>query len=75
MRFGVFDHLDWNGGDLTQQYEDRLRMIESLDRNGFHAYHVAEHHGTPLGLAPSPGILFAALSQRTSRILFGPKRR
>src|SRR5690606_11905980 len=27
---------------------------------------------TPLGMAPSPGILFAALSQRTRRILFGP---
>jgi hypothetical protein len=28
MKFGVFDHLDWGGGNLTDQYEDRLQMIE-----------------------------------------------
>ena len=66
MRFGVFDHLDWNGGDLTSQYEDRLRMIEALDRNGFHAYHVAEHHGTPSGRAPSPSAAAGCASGRWS---------
>ena len=72
MRFGVFDHLDWNGGDLTVQYEDRLRLIEALDRHGFHAYHVAEHHGTPSGRAPSPSVFLAAVAQRTRRLRFGP---
>jgi alkanesulfonate monooxygenase SsuD/methylene tetrahydromethanopterin reductase-like flavin-dependent oxidoreductase (luciferase family) len=72
MRFGVFDHLDWNGGDLTQQYEDRLRMIEALDRNGFHAYHVAEHHCTPSGRAPSPSVFLSAVAQRSKRLRFGP---
>ena len=72
MHFGVFDHLDWNGGDLTLQYEDRLRMIEALDRAGFHAYHVAEHHGTPSGRAPSPSVFLAAVAQRTRRLRFGP---
>jgi len=72
MQFGVFDHLDWNGGDLTLQYEDRLRMIEALDRNGFYAYHVAEHHCTPSGRAPSPSVFLAAVAQRTRRLRFGP---
>ena len=72
MKFGVFDHVDDSGLPLAEQLEGRLRLAEAYDRLGFHCYHVAEHHGTPLGLAPSPGILFAAMSQRTRRILFGP---
>ncbi|HEY6815571.1 MAG TPA: LLM class flavin-dependent oxidoreductase [Croceibacterium sp.] len=72
MKFGVFDHVDDSGLPLAEHLEARLRMAEAYDANGFHCYHVAEHHGTPLGLAPSPGILFAALSQRTTRLRFGP---
>src|SRR5262249_41068787 len=30
------------------------------------SYHVAEHHGTPLGLAPSPNVYLAAVSQRVA---------
>ena len=72
MKFGVFDHLDASGVSLAQLYEERLRLAEIYDRLGFHAYHVAEHHGTPLGLAPSPGIFLAAVAQRTSRLRLGP---
>lgn len=72
MKFGVFDHMDDSGLPLSEHFEARLAMAEAYDRLGFHCYHVAEHHGTPLGLAPSPGILFAALSQRTRRLRFGP---
>ena len=72
MKFGVFDHVDDSGLPLAEHLEGRLRLAEAYDRLGFQCYHVAEHHGTPLGLAPSPGILFAALSQRTRRLLLGP---
>jgi alkanesulfonate monooxygenase SsuD/methylene tetrahydromethanopterin reductase-like flavin-dependent oxidoreductase (luciferase family) len=72
MKFGVFDHVDDSGLPLAEHLEARLRMAEAYDAHGFHCYHVAEHHGTPLGLAPSPGILFSALSQRTTRLRFGP---
>jgi alkanesulfonate monooxygenase SsuD/methylene tetrahydromethanopterin reductase-like flavin-dependent oxidoreductase (luciferase family) len=72
MKFGVFDHVDDSGVPLAEHLENRLRLAETYDRLGFHGYHVAEHHGTPLGLAPSPGVFLSALSQRTSRILFGP---
>src|SRR5580692_11625235 len=41
------------------------------DRLGFYAYHVAEHHATPLGMAPSPGIWLAAIAQRTTQLRFG----
>src|SRR5207244_182705 len=35
-------------------------------------YHLAEHHATPLGMAPVPGIFLAAATQRTRRIRLGP---
>src|ERR1700722_18966040 len=34
--------------------------------------HLAEHHGTPIGCAASPGIFLAALAQRTTKLRFGP---
>ncbi len=72
MRFGVFDHMDRGAADLSRFFEDRLRLVEAYDRAGFYGYHVAEHHATPLGLAPSPGVWLAAVAQRTSRLRFGP---
>ena len=72
MKFGVFDHMDDGGVPLSQQFEARMKLAEAYDRFGFHAYHLAEHHGTPLGLAPSPGLFMAALAQRTKRLRFGP---
>jgi alkanesulfonate monooxygenase SsuD/methylene tetrahydromethanopterin reductase-like flavin-dependent oxidoreductase (luciferase family) len=72
MKFAVFDHLDRSGPDLGRQYEERLRLIELYEWAGFHAYHVAEHHGTPLGSAPSPGLFLAAVAQRTEKLRFGP---
>ena len=72
MKFGVFDHLDASGEPLDEFYEDRLRLAEAYDRVGLHALHVAEHHATPLGLAPSPSVFLASVAQRTRRLRFGP---
>jgi len=72
MKFGVFDHLDRAGPDAGEHYADRLALAEAYDQAGFHCYHIAEHHGTPLGLASSPLLFLSALSQRTSRLRFGP---
>jgi alkanesulfonate monooxygenase SsuD/methylene tetrahydromethanopterin reductase-like flavin-dependent oxidoreductase (luciferase family) len=72
MKFGVFDHMDRSGGDLHRQFDDRLRLIELYERAGFHAYHIAEHHATPLGMAPSPSVFLAAVAQRTKTLRFGP---
>ena len=72
MEFGVFDHLDRYGGPLADFYEDRLRITEAYDRAGFYAYHLAEHHSTPLGMAPSPSVFLSAVAQRTRTLRFGP---
>ena len=72
MEFGIFDHLDRTGTPLPDFYEDRLKIAEAYDRAGFYAYHLAEHHSTPLGMAPSPNVFLAAVAQRTRRLRFGP---
>ncbi|MSQ71834.1 MAG: LLM class flavin-dependent oxidoreductase [Betaproteobacteria bacterium] len=72
MKFGVFDHIDANGLPLAELYENRLKLIEAYERIGIHAYHLAEHHATPLGMSPSPGVFLAAVAQRTRTLLFGP---
>jgi alkanesulfonate monooxygenase SsuD/methylene tetrahydromethanopterin reductase-like flavin-dependent oxidoreductase (luciferase family) len=71
LEFGIFDHLDRNDLPLREYYEQRLKVIEAFDRHGFYAYHVAEHHFTPLGMAPSPSVFLAAIGQRTTRLRFG----
>lgn len=71
MKFGVFDHMDDSGRDPGQQFEERLKLIELYDRSAIHAYHLAEHHGTPLGFAPSPNVFLAAASQRSKRLRLG----
>jgi alkanesulfonate monooxygenase SsuD/methylene tetrahydromethanopterin reductase-like flavin-dependent oxidoreductase (luciferase family) len=72
MDFGVFDHLDTTDGPLDRYYEERLQLVHAYERAGFHAYHVAEHHLSDLGMAPSPSVFLAAVAQRTKRLRFGP---
>ena len=72
MKFGVFDHVDLGSSSLAELYESRLKLAEIYDNSGFYAYHIAEHHATPLGMASSPGILLSAIAQRTRRLRFGP---
>jgi len=71
MKLGVFDHMDRGLAPLDRFFEERLRLIEAYDRAGFYGYHVAEHHATPLGVAPSPGVWLAAIAQRTRQLRFG----
>ncbi|WP_028602151.1 LLM class flavin-dependent oxidoreductase [Ottowia thiooxydans] len=72
MKIGIFDHLDRRDVPLHQYYADRLELVTHYDRLGFYAYHVAEHHATPLGMAPSPSVFLSSVAQRTRRLKFGP---
>lgn len=72
MKLGVFDHMDRGLAPLDQFFQERLALLEAYDKAGFYGYHVAEHHATPLGVAPSPGAWIAAAAERTSRIRLGP---
>ncbi|MGH7932075.1 MAG: LLM class flavin-dependent oxidoreductase [Candidatus Binataceae bacterium] len=72
IAFGLFDHVERLDIPLEHLYEGRMKLLEVADAAGFFCYHVAEHHMTPLGMAPSPGIYLAAVAQRTHRMHFGP---
>jgi alkanesulfonate monooxygenase SsuD/methylene tetrahydromethanopterin reductase-like flavin-dependent oxidoreductase (luciferase family) len=70
--FGLFDWIDRGRAPLHRLYEDRLQLLEAADAAGFFCYHLAEHHATPLGMAPSPALFLSAAAQRTRRIRLGP---
>lgn len=72
LEFAIFDHLDSNGAPLGSFLEERLKLIETIERAGFGAYHLAEHHSTPLGMASSPSVFLASAIQRTKTLKLGP---
>jgi alkanesulfonate monooxygenase SsuD/methylene tetrahydromethanopterin reductase-like flavin-dependent oxidoreductase (luciferase family) len=72
LEFGIFDHLDSNGLALGEFFEQRLQLIELIERGGFYGYHLAEHHSTPLGLAGSPSVFLASAFARTTTLRLGP---
>jgi len=71
IKFGIFDWIDRDRLPIDELYEQRLKLIEAGDQNGFYCYHVAEHHGSPLNMTPSPNLFLAAAAQRTERIRLG----
>src|SRR3954469_266247 len=73
LAFGLFDWIDAApGGPVGEVYEDRLRLQSEADRDEFAVYHLAEHHGAPLGLSPSPAVFLAAAARETTRIRLAP---
>ena len=73
VTFGLFDWIDADGvRDAGQLYRERLDLLHDAESHGFDVYHLAEHHGTPLGLAPSPNVFLAAAAMRTTRIRLCP---
>src|SRR5215212_5414121 len=73
LTFGLFDWIDAVPGRTAGEvYQSRLDLLAEADRGGFSIYHLAEHHGTPLGLAPSPALFLAAAAQATERIRLAP---
>jgi alkanesulfonate monooxygenase SsuD/methylene tetrahydromethanopterin reductase-like flavin-dependent oxidoreductase (luciferase family) len=72
LDFGLFDWIEWDKSAPNDIFENRLRMLEYADHSGFHSYHLAEHHLTPLSVSPSPAVFLAAAAQRTSKLRLGP---
>ena len=71
FKVGIFDHVDRGSGDTAAFFAQRLALTELYDRLGFYSYHVAEHHSTPLGLAPSPNVYLSMVAGRTQRLRIG----
>jgi alkanesulfonate monooxygenase SsuD/methylene tetrahydromethanopterin reductase-like flavin-dependent oxidoreductase (luciferase family) len=73
VTLGLFDWVDSDGvRSPGQLYRERLDLVADAEACGFDIYHLAEHHGTPLGLVPSPSVFLAAAAMRTSRIRLSP---
>ena len=71
--FGIFDHIEAIPGTPTQRLlRDRLELVKLADEAGFESFHLAEHHGSGLCMAPSQEIFIGAASQVTTRIRLGP---
>src|ERR1700748_1716602 len=70
MLFAVFDHNDASGVPAGRQLDERLELVAAYERLGYYAYQLAEHHGTPLGIA-TPHLMLAAASRLTSSIRLG----
>jgi alkanesulfonate monooxygenase SsuD/methylene tetrahydromethanopterin reductase-like flavin-dependent oxidoreductase (luciferase family) len=71
VEFGIWDHFENRGSDAVAQFADKIALIQAAERLGFAQYQVAEHHLSPLTLAPSPSVFLAAVAQATSRIRIG----
>ena len=73
VQLGIFDHIEGiPGTDMGRLLQDRLELIRMADEAGFYAYHLAEHHGSDLCMAPNQEIFLAAAAQQTSQIRLGP---
>jgi alkanesulfonate monooxygenase SsuD/methylene tetrahydromethanopterin reductase-like flavin-dependent oxidoreductase (luciferase family) len=60
VTLGLVDWIDADGArEPGQLYRERLDLLAEAETQGFDIYHLAEHHGTPLGLAPSPNVFLA----------------
>jgi alkanesulfonate monooxygenase SsuD/methylene tetrahydromethanopterin reductase-like flavin-dependent oxidoreductase (luciferase family) len=72
-KFALFDHIEGIAGTSMQKLlADRLELIKIADEGGFAGYHLAEHHGSDLCLAPNQEIFLAAATQVTKNIRLGP---
>lgn len=72
LSFGVWDHFERRPGiTVSDQYAQKIELVREAERLGYASYHVAEHHLSPLNLAPSPTVFLAAVAQATSHIRIG----
>jgi alkanesulfonate monooxygenase SsuD/methylene tetrahydromethanopterin reductase-like flavin-dependent oxidoreductase (luciferase family) len=71
--FGIFDHIEEIPGTPTARlFQDRLELVKIADEAGFASFHLAEHHGSGLCMAPAQELFIAAASQVTTSIRLGP---
>jgi len=66
-----FDMRAFPGGaSHAELYKTAVDMAEYVDRNGFQAVLISEHHGVSDGYMPSPLLLASAMAARTETVRF-----
>ena len=72
IEFGIWDHFERRSDvAVADQYQQKIDLLQAAEQLGFYGYLVAEHHLSPLDLAPSPSIFLAALAQATRTLRIG----
>ncbi len=73
MKLGVLQFFSWPGrhGPLDEVYARALERIEVMDRTGFDAVWLAEHHFTTFSVCPSVHMLGVLAAARTKRLRIG----
>ena len=63
-----------DGKPVEQIYEERIASLKRAEEGGFHAFHLAEHHGHSLSTAPTASVFLAALARETTHDEADPDR-
>jgi alkanesulfonate monooxygenase SsuD/methylene tetrahydromethanopterin reductase-like flavin-dependent oxidoreductase (luciferase family) len=73
VKVGVLQFFSWPGrhGRLEDVYARALERIEIMDRGGFDAVWLAEHHFTTFSVCPSVHMLGTLAAARTKRLRIG----
>src|SRR5215210_5360793 len=73
MKFGVLQFFSWPERRVALQtvYERALQRIEVMDRTGYDAVWLAEHHFSTYSVCPSVHLMAMHVAGRTSRLRIG----
>ena len=73
MKFGILQFFSWPGRrvSLPTVYERTLQRIEIMDRAGYDAVWLTEHHFTDYSVCPSIPVMGSYAAARTQRLRIG----
>ena len=73
MKFGVLQFFSWPGRrvPLPVVYERALERIQVMDRSGYDAVWLAEHHFNDFSVCPSVHVMAAHVAARTRNLRIG----
>ena len=73
MKLGVLQFFSWPGrkGSIEVVYQRALERIEVMDRTGYDAVWLAEHHFNSFSVCPSVTMMGTEVAARTERLRIG----